>query len=188
MILKNLNISKEWSLFLDRDGVINRRIVDDYVKDPEEFQFIDGVPEAIRIFAHTFGRIVVVTNQQGIGKGLMTHEELMEIHAHLSAKIKEGGGRIDKMYYCPELAQQNSFRRKPQIGMGLHAKKDFPEINFRKSIMAGDSKSDMEFGKRLKMKTVLIGENNNIARRFPKLVDLWFPSLAEMAKQILVLS
>jgi histidinol-phosphate phosphatase family protein len=184
MILKTLNISKEWSLFLDRDGVINRRIVGDYVKDPKEFIFLDGVVDAIRTFTTTFGRIVVVTNQQGIGKGLMTHEELNEIHNHMSAEISKGGGRIDKMYYCPELARQNPFRRKPNIGMALHAKKDFPEINFRKSIMAGDSKSDLEFGKRLKMKTVLIGDNNTIARRFPKLVDFWFPSLAEMAKQI----
>lgn len=184
MILKTLNISKEWSLFLDRDGVINHRIMGDYVKDPKGFRFLDGVVDAIHIFTNTFAKIVVVTNQQGIGKGLMTHDELSGIHQHMTAKIVEGGGRIDKVYYCPELAQQKPFRRKPNIGMGLHAKKDFPDINFRKSIMAGDSKSDMEFGKRLKMKTVLIGEDNNIARQFPKLVDFWFPSLAEMANQI----
>jgi len=184
MISKSLHISKEWSLFLDRDGVINRRLVDDYVKNIAGFVFETGVQEAMQVFNNLFGRIVVVTNQQGIGKGLMTSETLETIHSHMLLETEKAGGRIDAVYHCPELSSRQPFCRKPQVGMGLKAKKQFPEINFKKSIMAGDSKSDMQFGKRLKMKTVLIGTETDIARKHPQLVDYWFPSLLHFAEYI----
>lgn len=184
MISKSLHISKDWSLFLDRDGVINRRLVDDYVKHPEDFIFEPGAPEAVKKFGEMFGRIVVVTNQQGIGKGLMTTETLGEIHRHMLSEIKKTGGRLDAVYFCPGLRTENPFCRKPQVGMALKARKDFPEINFKKSIIAGDSKSDMQFGKRLKMKTVLIGKESEIAKRHPELVDYWFPSLFHFAESL----
>jgi histidinol-phosphate phosphatase family protein len=184
MISKSLHISKKWSLFLDRDGVINRRLVDDYVKRPEDFTFEPGPPEAINKFGHLFGRIVVVTNQQGIGKGLMTTETLDAIHRHMLSEIKKTGGRLDAIYFCPGLRSENPFCRKPQVGMALKARKDFSEINFKKSIMAGDTVSDMQFGKRLKMKTALIGKSPEIAQQHPELVDFWFPSLLLMAKSL----
>jgi histidinol-phosphate phosphatase family protein len=184
MISKSLHISKKWSLFLDRDGVINRRLVDDYVKCPDDFIFEPGATEAIKIFGELFGRIVVVTNQQGIGKKLMTTEILDEIHRHMLSGIKNTGGRLDAIYFCPGLRSENPFCRKPQVGMALKARKHFSEINFKKSIMAGDTASDMQFGKRLKMKTVLIGHDTEIAKQHPKLVDFWFPSLLLMAKSL----
>jgi len=184
MILKTLNISKQWTLFLDRDGVINQRLIDDYIHSPDEFRFLEGVREAIRIFSGVFGRIVIVTNQQGIGKGLMSVEELNAIHQKMLTEIRAAGGRIDKIYFCTELRQNHPFRRKPQVGMALDSRRDFPEIKFKKSLMAGDSKTDMQFGKRLKMKTVLIGEENSIARQNPTLVDYFFPSLFEFANAL----
>ena len=72
MNLQDLKIDRGWTLFLDRDGVINRRIVDDYVKSWDQFKFLPGVPDAIKRLAGVFGRIIVVSNQQGIGIGLMT--------------------------------------------------------------------------------------------------------------------
>jgi histidinol-phosphate phosphatase family protein len=184
MTLKNLNISKDWTLFLDRDGVINRRLVDDYVKSWDEFEFLDGVLDATKIFAETFGRIVVVTNQRGIGKGLMAEDTLNNIHQKMKDEIARAGGKIDRVYYCPALKSSGNFCRKPQIGMGLKARKDFPEINFKKSIIAGDSKSDMQFGKRLKMKTVLIGDDFSIASTNPKLIDYHFDGLIDFARQL----
>ena len=181
MILKNLNISKAWTLFLDRDGVINRRLVDDYVKSWDEFEFLEGVPEALRIFSEIFGKIIVVTNQRGIGRGLMTKETLMGIHQRMVQEIAHAGGRIDSVYFCPDLKDSGSFCRKPQVGMGLRAKKDFPDIRFKKSLMAGDSVSDLEFGKRLGMKTVLIDKSLLIARRHPLLTDYRFDSLITFA-------
>lgn len=184
MILKNLNISEGWSLFLDRDGVINVRLVDDYVKKWEDFHFIDGVLDAMKVFHSFFQTIVVVSNQQGVGKGLMKHESVDEVHQKMVAQISKSGGQIDKVYFCPELKKDRPFCRKPSVGMALKAKQDFPAINFKKSIMAGDSLSDMQFGKRLKMTTVLISEDNHIARKFPELVDCCFTSLKDLAQNL----
>lgn len=175
---------KDYTLFLDRDGVINNRFIGDYVKHPDDFNFIEKVPEAIKVFSGVFDRIVVVTNQQGIGKGLMTHEDLAAIHKKMQEEIKDAGGRIDAVFYAPELAKRKSFLRKPNVGMGLKAKKQFPEINFRKSVMVGDSIGDMQFGKRLGMTTVLVGNGTCISQNNPKLVDYYFPSLYHFAEYI----
>ena len=77
-------IDKQWSLFLDRDGVINRRIVDAYVRDPSEFVFLPRVPEAMALLRRIFGYVFLVTNQQGIGKGLMGVDDLERVHAYSS--------------------------------------------------------------------------------------------------------
>ena len=181
MNLKTLNISNDWTLFLDRDGVINQRLVDEYVRTPDEFHFFEGTLEALKVFAGLFGRIVIVTNQQGIGKGLMNENELEVVHSSMLADINKAGGKIDKIYHCAGLSHTRPFCRKPQIGMALKARKDFPEINFKKSIIAGDSKTDMQFGRRLKMKTILIGADNLIARENPTVVDYWFQSLSDLS-------
>jgi D-glycero-D-manno-heptose 1,7-bisphosphate phosphatase len=184
MSLKDLNIDKFWTLFLDRDGVINRRIPDDYVKTWEQFEFIEGVVEAIVRFSEIFGRIIVVSNQQGIGKGIMTVSELDVIHEKMKNEIEISNGKIHKVYYCPDLAGTSSFFRKPNVGMGLRAKKDFPEINFHHSVMAGDSKSDMEFGKRLGMKKVFISTNLIEIRKHARITDFAFSSLRQFSEQI----
>lgn len=154
MNLKELN--NTWTLFLDRDGVINKRLVRDYVKNWDEFQFLDGVLEALVIAKSKFQTIVVVTNQQGVGKGKMTLENVNEVHRQMLNIIETKGGRIDKIYICPDLKDGNPKCRKPNIGMGEQAQLDFPMIDFEKSIILGDSASDMEFGKRLGMKTVFV--------------------------------
>jgi D-glycero-D-manno-heptose 1,7-bisphosphate phosphatase len=150
---------RTWTLFLDRDGVINRRIVGDYVRSIEQFEMLPGVLESLIRCANHFGRIVVVTNQQGIGKGLMSEEDLRLIHKHFIQMVHEAGGRIDAIYHCPELAKNNPECRKPEIGMFNQARKDFPEIVPKKSIMVGDSPSDMEFGRRAGIHTVAIGDD-----------------------------
>lgn len=179
----NLKIDKTWSLFLDRDGVINERLPDDYVKSWDQFRFAEGVLEALETFSRNFCRIIVVTNQQGIGKGLMTESELEEIHKRMQLSVSNAGGRIDKIYYSPYLASINHFSRKPSVGLGLIARRDFSEISFRKSVMAGDSLSDLLFGKRLGMKTVLIGDPV-LARKNPFLIDFVFPDLITFANSI----
>jgi histidinol-phosphate phosphatase family protein len=179
----NLKIDKSWTLFLDRDGVINERLPDDYVKSWEQFRFIDGTLEAINIFSKYFGRIVVVSNQQGVGKGLMPASVLDLIHKKMQLAVAEAGGKIDRVYYSPYLKSEKHITRKPAIGMGLKARQDFNEISFKKSIMAGDSFSDVLFGKRLGMKTVLIGERD-MAREHPNLIDLVYPDLITFARSI----
>lgn len=176
-MIKKLLITEGWTLFLDRDGVINQRIPDDYVKHPDEFEFIPGVTEALRIFARLFNPIIVVTNQQGIGRGFMSNAQLEAVHAKMLQKIDETGGRIDAVFYSPDLKNTRSFSRKPAIGLGLKARKQFPSINFKKSIMAGDTYSDILFGHRLGMITVLIGTDSEAAFQAAGILDYAFPDL-----------
>jgi len=150
---------KSWTLFLDRDGVINHRIPGAYVRNWDEFEFMENVPETIAQFSKIFGRIVVVTNQQGIGKGLMTAEQLVALHDKMYREVMAAGGRIDAVYFCPKLATENPICRKPEAGMAYQAQRNFPEINFKKSVMIGDSLSDMGFGSRVGMWNVLVETN-----------------------------
>lgn len=180
MHLKDLSFNKDWSLFLDRDGVINERMVDDYVKTPDEFVFIEGVPEAIAALSGIFGRIFIVTNQQGIGKGLMSGEDLRIIHDAMISSIEGKGGFITKIYHCPELKKHNSPYRKPNTGMAEQAKVDFPEIDFSRSVMVGDSPIDMIFGRKMGMITVFIGSENSK----PAEADHCFESLSGFTAEL----
>lgn len=146
------------TLFLDRDGVINRLLPNDYVKIWEEFEFLPGVLVALELLNRRFKNIFIVTNQRGVGKGLMSEEKLLFIHRQMIAEIEKYGGHINKVYYCTDI-NNNSPNRKPNIGMALQAKTDFPEIDFFRSVMVGDSVSDMEFGFNVGMKTVTINQD-----------------------------
>lgn len=177
MTLKHLSIDKTWSLFLDRDGVINKKLEDDYVKNLSEFEFIEGVPEAMKLFTDLFGKIVVVTNQQGIGKRVYTENDLNIIHHYMVDEIEKHGGKIDKVYFSPHLAADNHHWRKPNIGMAMQAKEDLKDIDLHKSIMVGDSMSDMEFGRKAGMITVFIHPEKITDDK----IDYCFESLSEVA-------
>ena len=184
MISGDLKIDKSWTLFLDRDGVINQRIIGGYVQSWNQFEFLPGVLNAIRILNDHFGKTIVVSNQQGIGKGLMTDEDVRFIHDKMNQEISKAGGMIDKIYYSPFLANQNSFLRKPGIGMALKAKKDFYEIRFKQSVMVGDSLSDMLFGKRLKMKTVMLSREISLIRKGSDIIDFVYDDLISYANHL----
>ena len=130
--MKNLNIDKNWTLFLDRDGVVNNKLEGDYVKKWEEFIFSYKALESISKLSEVFKRIIIVTNQRGIGKGLMTEKDLVLIHNKMTKKIIDNKGLIAKIYFCSDVSNSSKFR-KPNPGMALNAKLDFPEINFKKS-------------------------------------------------------
>ena len=170
-------IDTSWTLFLDRDGVINVRLIDDYVKNINEFEFLPGVLEAFKIFAEKFGRIIIVTNQQGVGKGLMTMQDVDQVNSFMQKEIEAQKGRIDKIYVCPQLKSDPNNYRKPSPRMAYMAQHDFPEIDFEKSIMIGDSNSDIEFGKNAGMYTILIGDEPVKCKP-----DSQFESLLKFAK------
>lgn len=155
-----IHIDSSWSLFLDRDGTINKRLAG-YVRDWDQFEFLEGAIDGIESFNPLFAHIFIVTNQQGIGKGLMSHDKLYDIHEQMMERILVNGGRIDEIYYCPDLAQEDPICRKPNSGMAIQAAVDYPNVIFNESIMIGDTESDMEFGRRLNMKTVLIRTSEN---------------------------
>lgn len=168
---------KEWTLFLDRDGVINERPPGDYVRDIEGFRWLPGVLEALPVLAKIFGRIIVVTNQQGVGLGLMKPEHLELIHQYLNRTVTDAGGRIDAILSCTMLRDEAENCRKPGLSMAIKAKQMFPEIDFRKSMMVGDTESDIIFGKNSGMITVMIG--NEASDTTP---DFRLKSLNEFSK------
>ncbi|MEO5892827.1 MAG: HAD family hydrolase [Ferruginibacter sp.] len=144
-------------LFLDRDGVINKHRPDDYVKSWSEFEFLPGTLEVLAKLSKRFHYIFIVTNQRGVSKGLFSEEILQSIHELMLAEISKSGGRIDHIYYCTALSNED-INRKPNPGMAFQAKNDYPEIEFDRAIMIGDSASDIEFGNRLGMKTIRVGK------------------------------
>ena len=155
MILKK-SITQKKYLFLDRDGVINKRLLGGYITKWEDFEFLPGVLEALKVFKNYFNRIIIITNQQGIGKGLMSENDVKLIHQNLSQTVISHGGKIDAIYHCPMLKTDANNCRKPDIKMALKAQADFLEIDFSQSIMIGDTASDMAFGKNAGMCRILI--------------------------------
>jgi len=184
MTLKYLNIDKTWSLFLDRDGVINKQIPNDYVKKWAEFEFIPGVLGALQIFNDLFNKIFIVTNQQGIGKGLMTELDLTKLHEQFMYEVVTHGGRINKIYHSPYRTEEKSVFRKPNTGLARKAKIDFPDVEFEKSIMIGDAISDMQFGKNAGMFTILISQHGIQVEEHKKWIDFVYPDLKSIADEL----
>ena len=178
-------VDKNWTLFLDRDGVINVESVGSYITTWSEFQFHDGVLDAIRSLSEIFGKIVVVTNQRGVSKGIMNIETLRDIHSNMRHVVADNGGRIDKVYSCTAMSDADH-NRKPNTGMGIQAQQDFPDIDFKQSIMVGNSLSDMEFGKRLAMHTVFLTTKYEPFSLPHDIIDEQHPSLKDWVKSLQV--
>ena len=176
-------IDKSWTLFLDRDGVINHEKHLDYIHTWDEFSFYDGAREAIAVFAKIFSRLIVVTNQKGIGKGVTNREDLELIHKNMITEITKAGGRIDAVYFCPDL-EDDSLNRKPNPGMGLQAKMDFPEIGFGKAIMVGNTLSDMQFGRNLGVKTIFLPTTRPEVDLNDNRIDAVYESLLSFSKHL----
>jgi histidinol-phosphate phosphatase family protein len=174
-------IDKSWTLFLDRDGVINQETVGSYITRWEDFRFYEGVLDALKIFSEKFGRIFIVTNQRGVSKRLMTEQDLKDIHLNMLGMIEANGGRIDKIYYCIDM-ESESPHRKPNPGMGLQAKKDFPEIDFERSLMIGNTMNDMIFGKKLGGYTFFISSNRPAPALPDATTDAVFTSLKDISE------
>jgi len=156
MTLNDIDLSNyDNTLFLDRDGVINRLCQNDYIKCWEEFEFLPGVFDAIAKWNKQFKYIIIFTNQRGIGKEIMTEESLRAIHSNMLTEIVKHGGRIDKIYYCTALTDSDP-NRKPNIGMFLEAQIDFPDINLSRSVMIGDSECDMKFAENVGIRGIYL--------------------------------
>lgn len=146
MKLSEIDIKPYDTLLLDRDGTINVHLIGDYVKNWKEFEFIPGVLDAMPLFAHHFKHIFIVTNQRGIGKGKYTEADLADIHQHMMDAIQKSGGRIDGIYYCTSLTEEDH-RRKPGTGMFEDILRDYPDVDPSKTLMLGDGDVDKEFAR-----------------------------------------
>jgi D-glycero-D-manno-heptose 1,7-bisphosphate phosphatase len=182
-MIQDLHIDSEWTLFLDRDGVINEEKKEDYIRNWAEFKFYTESLLAMPLLAEKFSRIIITTNQKGIGKGLMSDADLSNIHAQMTAEIVAVGGRIDAIYYCPDLDNQSP-NRKPQPGMAFQAKEQYPMIDLKKSIMVGNRMSDMEFGRNAGMLTVYLATTHPEAPFPDTKIDDRFDHLFQFAKAI----
>ena len=176
-------IDKSWTLFLDRDGVIN---VDKspYTLSADQFEFYPDVPEKIAALSKIFGQVIVVTNQRGIGREMMTEKDLAAIHAKMVAQINDAGGHIDHIYYCPSVDNTHP-DRKPNPGMALKAMQEYPRILAVKSLIVGNNLSDMHFGRNAGFHTVLVGSTGTKVELPHELVDLQFPSLTSFADYLI---
>ncbi len=167
-------------LFLDRDGVLNEHIEGDYVRNVGMWKWMEGAREALGRAAKRYARIFIVSNQQGIGKGLFTEQDLAKVHRHMLDDIAKSGGRIDKIYVCSDLESTKSPNRKPEVGMALQAKREFQEVDFRQSIMVGDSESDMAFGYRCGMRCMYLTNGKEIPKKIQDYTDLIYSDISSL--------
>ena len=144
------------TVFLDRDGVINQNPPNmGYVQSWSEFSFIPNARKAIRELTQSGYRIIVVTNQAGIGRELFSEENLRDIHARMVSEIVETGGRIDAVYYCPHHPNAGCECRKPKSGMLIRAVREH-NIDLSSTYLIGDSTTDIQAGQRVGTKTLLV--------------------------------
>jgi histidinol-phosphate phosphatase family protein len=139
------------AVFFDRDGTLMEEV--HYCGDPAQVRLYAGVPEGLRRLRDAGFRTFVVSNQSGIGRGLITEEQYRAVQGELLAQI--GEGLIDASYFCPDAPGTPSSRRKPEPGMLLEAAADF-DVDLARSFMIGDKAADVECGKRAGAKTILV--------------------------------
>jgi histidinol-phosphate phosphatase family protein len=135
---------RQWCLFLDRDGVINRQRVGEYVRSWRQFEWLPDARCALKKLREWAPHLVVVTNQQGIGKGLMSADDVAAIHQHLQAELAADGVVIDAFQVCPHLESALCACRKPRPGLVLDWLRKHPDSESLLSIVVGDSQGDLE--------------------------------------------
>lgn len=129
-------------ILLDRDGVINRRIPDGYVTCWEQFEFLPRVLDALRLLAESSYKVLVVSNQACISKGLMSPEELAQLTSRFVEAVMKSGGRICDVYYCPHRAEDGCDCRKPNPGLLRRAQGEHGFV-FAQTFLIGDSERDL---------------------------------------------
>ena len=173
--------SGRWAVFLDRDGTIN--VDHGYVFRPEEFQFIPGAPQAIRLLKEAGCLVIVVTNQAGVARGLYEEADVHELHRYLDQELASHGAAIDAYYYCPhhpEKGREPYLRecacRKPLPGMLFQAAADF-SLELASSYLVGDKDSDIRAGVAAGCRSILVetGYGSGVADQpgdVPRVADL----------------
>lgn len=170
-------------LFLDRDGVLNRKAAEgEYIGRWEEFHLLPGVEEAIAALNRSGRTVIVVSNQRGIARGRYTGADVEELHARLQEHLAAHGAHIDGFYYCPHDLDECDCR-KPKTGLFRQAFRDFPEVSAENSLVVGDSLSDIQAARTLGMPSIFIEGDPETrkagANEAAELADAVAASLAE---------
>jgi D-glycero-D-manno-heptose 1,7-bisphosphate phosphatase len=175
-------------VFLDRDGVINRKPLEgDYIRNWSQFVLLPNVEEAVRTLNRAGKTVLVVTNQRGIALGLYTEQDLADMHHHLQEQFLANGARIDAFYFCPHDRNQCQCR-KPGTALLEQAFHDFPHATVQNSLLIGDSLSDIQTAKKMGMRSIFIeGEPDRRkpgAEKAAELADTVCLSLAQAVSLI----
>lgn len=148
---------KKTAVFLDRDGTINAEV--DYVNRVSDFKLLPGAAQAIRALNRAGVRVIVASNQSGVARGYLTMATLGRITGKMREMLKRQGARLDAVYYCPFHPDDKPACRKPEIGMALEARERFG-LDLKKCFMVGDTRADMEFGRNMGARTVLVASGH----------------------------
>ena len=173
-------------IFLDRDGVINEDLLD-YVITPKTFKFIDGSIEAIKQLTDDGYKIIIVTNQACIGKGLASHKQIDEVNKYMVSEINKKGGEISEIFVCPHKQDEGCKCRKPEIGLLLQAEAEIGQ-SLKKIFFIGDKESDLNAAKSHKCIPILVktGYGEETLRHLRNLDNLLcFKNLISAVKYVL---
>lgn len=161
------------AILLDRDGVINRERAD-YVKSWQEFEFLPGVLSALRrLAAHTLP-ILVITNQSGIGRGVIQQETVTTIHTQLCTAVTAAGGRIDAFFVCPHHPAAACSCRKPKPGLLFQAAQQF-QFPLEQAVFIGDAMTDFEAARAAGCQSILVKSGRQGADLEHLFVDVMLP-------------
>jgi len=150
------------AIFLDRDGVINKRRYD-YVKNVNELEIYSDVVSSIKKLKENGFLVIIITNQSAINRGIITHKKLDEIHTTIQEQLRKQNAELDGFYYCPHRPEEKCNCRKPKAGLLLKAIKEH-DINPKLSWMIGDGESDMEAGRTVGCQTIKITNNLSLTK------------------------
>ena len=140
-------VGRHWCLFLDRDGVINQRVVGDYVRSWEQFVWMPGARDAMWILRQWAPHLVVVTNQQGVGKGLMSLNDVTAIHDRIQDDLSVNDSVVEEFLICPHLESEECGCRKPRPGLVADWLRGHADSEPSLSIIVGDRTSDLELAR-----------------------------------------
>jgi len=161
-------MNKSKAVFLDRDGVLNKK-KDDYVKNIFELEIFPFISDSIKKLQTAGFKIIVITNQSAINRGLTTHKEIQKIHLELEKFLKKDNVSIDGIYYCPHKPDEKCACRKPKPGLIHQAISDW-NIDVNSSWFIGDSETDIEAGKSVGCKTLLVTSESTLEQCIDKIL------------------
>jgi len=161
--------TKNNAVFLDRDGVINLKR-DDYVKSVEEFVMLKDVPYAIKLLNENNYLVIIITNQSAINRGLLTDQELCNIHEFMKNELGKDGAHVDAIYHCPHRPDENCSCRKPETELVERAVTEH-SVLIESSWFIGDSEMDMSSAKKMGLRGIKIKENSGLLEPVKKILD-----------------
>lgn len=174
------------TVFLDRDGTINREV--HHLSDPDQLELLPGAAEGLRALCQAGCQLVVVSNQSPIGRGMFTEDRLREINGRLSEMLAAEGVQIAGWYWCPHAPWEGCECRKPAPGMFLRARDEMGVI-LEESWVVGDRLADLKAGRQVGARTILVatgyGEGEHALPDRAASVDYFVPTLRAAADVIL---